>query len=454
MNKFTATLLLALSSSLFTLCEAQDINTFAGTGTGGYNGDNIQATAAEVNTPSDMATDKAGNVYIADFLNNRIRLVTISTGIITTFAGDGTGGYGGDNIQATASEVSEPTGIVVDTMGNVYIADYQNQRVRKVVISTGIITTVAGTGTTGYNGDDMAATAAELSDPEGVSTDDSGNVYIADTYNYRIRKICVKTGIITTVVGNGTNGYSGDAGQATAAEIGHTEKIKSDGAGDLYVPDEDNDRVRAVPLSTGIINTIAGNGIGGFSGNGGQATAAEISGPEGVTLDALGNVYFAEINNNVVREVNMTSGILTRIAGIHFNGYYGDGGPAIDAEISAPVGLHIDNMGNMYLADNGNQRYRVISPIETGIPGVINLAEVNVFPNPNAGMFTVQMPGGGYTSIKIYDELGREVYTQLLDASLQDKTLELNLSNQMNGVYFMQIITQKGTISKRIIITK
>ncbi len=203
----------------FHFSSAQIINTFAGTGTGGYNGDNIQATDAQVNTPSDMATDKAGNVYICDFLNSRIRMVDASTGIITTFAGTGSGGYNGDNIAATAANVNIPTGIAVDTMGNVYIADYQNHRVRKVPISTGIITTVAGDGTGAYNGDNIAATSAELQDPEGVSTDDSGNVYIADTYNYRIRKICVKTGIITTVAGNGTDSYSGDGGPATAAEI-------------------------------------------------------------------------------------------------------------------------------------------------------------------------------------------------------------------------------------------
>lgn len=454
MKKITALSLLALSSSIFTFCSAQIITTFAGTGTGGYNGDNIQATAAEVNTPSDMATDNAGNIYIADFLNNRIRLVTVSTGIITTFAGTGTGGYNGDNIQATTAELTEPTGIAVDTLGNVYIADYINYRIRKVVISTGIITTVAGTGTLGYNGDDIAATAAELQDPEGVSTDDSGNVYIADTYNYRIRKICVKTGIITTVVGNGVNSYSGDGGPATACEIGHTEKIKSDGAGNLIVPDENNERVRYVDLATGIITTVAGTGTAGYTGNGGPATAAKISGPEGVTVDALGNIYFAEIGNAVVREVNISSGKITRVVGDHVNGYYGDGGLAVDAEISAPVGLHLDKMGNMYLADNGNQRYRIISPIDTRVPDITSGGNVEVYPNPNGGSMTVILPGGGYNSIKVFDALGRIVYTQMLDATQQDRALQLNVGNISNGIYIMQINTQKGNIGKRIVIAK
>lgn len=150
----------------------------------------------------------------------------------------------------------------------------------------------------------------------------------------------------------------------------------------------------------------------------------------------------------------MTTGVITRVVGDHVNGYYGDGGLAIDAEISAPVGLHLDNMGNMYLADNGNQRYRKISPIETGVPEITSAEEVNVYPNPNGGSMTVELPGGGYNSIKIYDAIGRIVYSQLLDANQQDRTLQLNVGNISNGIYIMQINTQKGNIGKRIVIAK
>ncbi|HTB32331.1 MAG TPA: T9SS type A sorting domain-containing protein [Bacteroidia bacterium] len=436
------------------LCEAQIITTIAGTGTGGYNGDNIQATAAEVNTPSDMSTDKAGNVYICDFLNNRIRRVDAITGIITTYAGTGTAGYNGDNIAATAAEIFEPTGIAVDTSGNVFIADYQNHRARRVDHLTQIMTTVAGTGTGAYNGDNIAATSAELQDPEGVSTDDSGNVYIADTYNYRIRKIITKTGIITTVAGNGVLGYSGDGGSAVLAEINHVEKVKAGPNGDVYIPEEVNYRIRYVDYNTGIITTIGGNGMYGFSGNGGQATAAEIAGPEGITLDALGNVYFADISNNWVQKIDISSGVITRVAGLHVGGYSGDGGPALMAELRAPVGLHIDNMGNMYIADNGNQRYRKVSSITTGIPSVSNLDEVAVYPVPNSGSMTVQLPGSGYKLLKVYDAIGREVYAQLLDASKPDITLNINLGNVSNGIYIMQIITNTGTLGKRIVIAK
>ncbi len=446
--------LLYFSFFIFHFSFAQTINTIAGTGTGGYNGDNIQATAAEVFVPSDVATDKAGNVYIDDFLNNRIRFIDISTGIISTIVGTGGGGYNGDNIAATAATINEPTGVALDTSGNIFIADYQNHRIRRVDAVTRIITTIAGDGTGAYNGDNIAATAAELQDPEGVSTDDSGNVYIADTYNYRIRKICVKTGIITTVAGNGVMSYSGDGGMATAAEINHTEKIKSDHIGNLYVPDESNSRVRYVDVSTGMITTVAGNGVSGLYGNGGPATAAEIASPEGVTLDASGNMYFADISNDIVQMVDKSTGIISRVVGIHINGFSGDGGPAINAEISAPVGLHIDNMGNMYLADNGNERYRKIAPISTGTVPIYSIEEVNVYPVPNSGQMTVELPGTGYKTIKVYDVLGKEVYTQLLNVSASDKTLEINLGNAPNGIYIMQIATEKGNIGKRIVISR
>ncbi len=222
----------------------------------------------------------------------------------------------------------------------------------------------------------------------------------------------------------------------------------------LYIQDEDNYRIRYADLSTGIITTIAGNGVSGFFGNGGLATNAELGGPEGVTLDAVGNMYFADINNQEVQMVNKSTGIISRVAGIHLAGYSGDGGPAINAEIRSPVGLHIDNMGNMYLADNGNQRYRKISPISTDIPDLTNVDDVTVYPVPNSGKMTVDLPGGGYNAIRVYDAVGRIIYSQTLDENQQNQTLNLNIGNVPNGIYVMQICTQKRNIGKRIVITK
>jgi trimeric autotransporter adhesin len=446
--------LLALSSSLFTLSEAQTISTFAGTGGTGYNGDNIQATAAEFFVPEDVAVDDSGNVYVADLLNNRIRKITAATGIITTVAGNGTAGHSGDGGPATAAEIDEPSGVCVDTAFNIYIADYQSNKVRKVNKRTGIITTIAGTGGNGYNGDNIQATSAELSNDEDIAVDDSGNVYIMDTGNYRIRKVSKTTGIITTLAGNGVNSYSGDGGPATAAEMGHAELLVSDAIGNIYFGDEDNDRVRYINKSTGIITTVCGNGTASFSGEGGPATAAEISGPEGTTLDAAGNLYFADIGDNHALTVNKTSGIMTDAAGDGTNGFFGDGGPATNAELAAPTGIAMDKFGNLYIADQGNGRIRKVSSFTTGIPSINTITEVIIYPVPNSGSMNVQLPGGGYSSIKVYDALGREVYTKLLDAAQQDRTFDLNLGNVSNGIYIMQIISQKGITGKRIIIAK
>ncbi len=453
-KKITGILFFTLSSSFFTgLCFAQTITTFAGTGGTGYNGDNIQATAAEFFVPEDVAVDKLGNVYVADLLNNRIRKIDATTGIITTVAGNGSAGFYGDGGQATAAEINEPSGVVIDSSFNIFIADYQNSRVRRVDNATGIITTIAGTSSAGYNGDGIQATGAELYNDEDVAADDSGNVYIMDTGNYRIRKITTRTGIITTIAGIGTYGYNGDGGLATAAEINHAELLTSDKTGNIYFGDEENSRVRYIDKSTGIISTICGNGVPSFFGDGGPATAAEIHYPEGTTVDATGNVYFADISDYHAQMINKTTGIMTTAAGDGAGGFFGDGGPATDAELASPTGIAIDTKGNLYIADQGNGRIRKVSSITTEVALIIANQQVNVFPNPNIGTFTLQLSGGGYNSVKVYDELGRVVYSKLLEASQADRTLELNL-DAPNGIYIIQINSEKGSIGKRIVITK
>jgi type IX secretion system substrate protein/SdrD B-like protein/NHL repeat-containing protein len=361
-------LLLIICSALALNTNAQIITTIAGNGTAGYAGDGGQATAAELYDSYGVAIDAAGNVYIADTENHRVRKVT-TTGIISTFAGNGTGGYSGDGGQATAAELKDPNGVAFDAAGNVYIADTYNHRIRKVN-TAGIISTVVGTGTAGFSGDGGQATSAELNYPQGVALDAAGNLFIPDQNNNRIRKVITSTGIISTYAGNGTLGYSGDGGQATAAEINGPQGVALDAVGNLFIADEDNNRIRMVNTA-GIISTFAGNGTASFSGDGGQATAAELDVTEAVALDAAGNLYITDHNNNRIRKVITSTGIITTIAGDGTQGYTGDGGNATAAELNQPTGIALDNVGNLYISDNGNNLIRFVCNTSDNVSGII-----------------------------------------------------------------------------------
>jgi len=337
------------------------ITTISGDGAFGYTGDGGAATAAELYYPYGVAVDGSGNIYIADQSNNCIRKVNTS-GVITTIAGNGTPGYSGDGGAATAAELSYPTGVAVDGSGNIYIADYGNSRLRKVN-SSGVITTFAGNGTIGYSGDGGAATAAELYYPYGVAVDGSGNLYIADQYNNRIRKVNT-SGVITTIAGNGTYGYGGDGGAATAAELGGPTGVAVDGSGNIYIADYGYSRIRKVNTS-GVITTLAGNGTAAYSGDGGAATAAELAYPYGVAVDESGNIYIADYGNCRIRKVN-SSGVITTLAGNGTPGYTGDGGAATAAELNAPMGVAVDGSGNiLYIADCSNNRLRRVTNVPT-----------------------------------------------------------------------------------------
>ena len=339
------------------------INTFAGGGSGGYPDDGVTATSAELSYPASVAVDTNGNVYIADEAGDRIRKVTKSTGIISTIAGNGTQGYSGDGGAATSAELSLPDGVAVDTSGNVYIADFGNKRIRKVT-TAGIISTVAGNGTAGYSGDGGAATSAEISAPGGVAVDTSGNIYIADQSNNRIRKV-TSAGIISTVAGNGTAGFSGDGGAATNAEIQTPMGVAVDAAGNVYISDTYNARVRKV-TSGGTISTVAGNGTFGESGDGGAAINAEFYYSHQIAVDSAGNLYITDPGihstvNNRVRRVN-AAGIISTVAGTGTVGFSGDGGPASSAKLSGPYGVAVGLDGAIYIGDSGNERVRIVGP--------------------------------------------------------------------------------------------
>jgi trimeric autotransporter adhesin len=317
-----------------------------------------------VNRAFGVAVDTSGNIYIADTYNNRIRLVTKSTGIITTVAGDGTQGFGGDGGLATSARFDLPHGIAVDASGNIYIADYNNDRIRVVTRGTGIITTVAGDGTEGYSGDGGQATSTGLTKPSLIAVDTSGNIYIADSYSGRVRMVTKSTGIITTVVGDGTRGHKGDGGLATSAGLYNPHGVAVDASGNIYIAD--SFRIRMVTKSTGIITTVAGYGTQGYSGDGGPATSASLMYLWGVAVDASGNIYIADTNNDRIRVVTKSTGIITTVAGGGVKGdvvSLGDGGQATSAYVYAPRGIAVDASGNIYIATPEYHRIRHVNPM-------------------------------------------------------------------------------------------
>ena len=332
------------------------ITTIAGTGEQGYSGDNGPAVEAQLAYPQRVAVDGNGNLYIADWGNNRIRRVD-ANGTITTIAGTGGSGFSGDGGPAVAAQLKLPQGVAVDGTGNLYIADTDNHRIRQVVPS-GTITTIAGTGGSGYSGDGGPAAVAQLNSPSGVAVDGAGNLYIADTENHRIRRMN-SSGTITTVAGTGM-GFSGDGGPAIAAQLNTPAGVAVDGAGNVYIADYYNRRIRRVDAS-GIIATIAGTGRRGFSGDGGLAVVAQLGNPRGVAVDGAGNVYIADFFNGRIRRVDAL-GIITTIAGSEGQGNHGDGGPAVQARLGSPEGVAVDRAGNLYIA---HHRIRRVDPLGT-----------------------------------------------------------------------------------------
>jgi len=391
MNKYLFVLLTGFTAlwSGTSLCHAQSgiIFTISGNGTPGYYGDALPATTAILHDPDGVAIDAAGNIYFADYSNYRVRKIS-PAGIMSTVAGNGTIGFSGDGFAATNAQLNRVTSVAVDGIGNIFIADGDNNCIRKVN-TAGIITTVAGVGgSTGSSGDGFPATNALMNGTYGVAADHSGNIYIGDYNNSRIRKVN-PAGIITTIAGTGIPGFSGDGFAATSANIHFPYSVAADTLGNVFFTDRANQRVRKINAG-GIISTVAGNGSPGYSGDGAAATLAQLNDPTSVSVDAAGNLYISEYANNVVRKVN-TASIISTLAGTGSPGFSGDGGYATACKFNEASGLAVDSYGNIVISDQLNQRLRKITPS-------ITVTGLNILCAGATISLADSTPGGTWTS--------------------------------------------------------
>lgn len=413
------------------------IATVAGSGEAGYNGDEIPATFSIIYNPVDVVVDGEGNFLIADQDNHRIRKVDIY-GVITTVAGTGVAGFSGDGGAATAAQINSPTDLALDTDGNLYIADRYNHRIRKVDRS-GIITTVAGAGP-GFNGDGGPATSALLRSPSGVAVDGAGNIFIADVWNSRIRKVD-GNGIISTVAGTGVDGFSGDGGDSYSAQLNGPMDVAVDGSGNIFIAEVNNQRIRKIDAS-GKISTVAGNGQPGFNGEEGVATSVKLYSPHGVEVDNAGNFYIADWSSNRIRKVDQ-NGMMTTVAGsgpVVFGtgsgAFGGDGGPATSALLHHPEGVAVDAAGNIYIADTRNYRIRMV-----GCSVSFDQSVINANTDLSAISFTFRGAevGATYTYAINSDKGGSEVLGSVSISSANQQLSGVDVNGLQDGTLLLKV---------------
>ncbi|HTB32456.1 MAG TPA: T9SS type A sorting domain-containing protein [Bacteroidia bacterium] len=387
------------------------------------------ATNTHLANPTAVYADNTGNIYISDWGNNKLRVVN-SNGVISTLAGIGVNGYSGDGGPSTAAELCGPMGIFADASHNVYMADIGNGRIRKIDTS-GIISSIAGNGAYGFSGDGGSALNAEFEDPAGICGDKSGNIYVADEFNNRVRKIS-KSGIISTVAGSASRGYSGDGGPATGAELYYPSSVAVDDSNNIFIADESNNAIRKVN-SSGIIFTIAGNGIGGFTGDGGPSNTAELFNAAGVGVDNSGNIYITDGFNERTRKIT-PDGKISTIAGTGLAGYSASFDVAIHATLYDPVCIMADTSGNLYFANIFNNLVQKLSvaPTNEYTPPLFK-----IYPNPNLGIFTVDIENNTPDlTLEVYNILGQHVSTKSLIAG----ETQIDLRGSPKGIYLYRII--------------
>ena len=412
----------AVTLAFCAAAQQYTITTIGGNGSPGYvDGPEV---GSQFDIPAAVAVDTKGNIYIADSVNHRVRM--ISGGTISTVAGTGTPGYAGDGGQATSAELDYPAGVAVDSSGNLFISDMKNQVIRKVN-SSGVISTYAGNQALGFGfgSDNVLATTGQLYNPLGLAVDSAGNLYIADSHVGAdtaglVRKVTASTGIISTVVGLGI----------TAGLLVNPEAVALDPAGNIYISDPEQHVV--AKFSAGVLKLdFAGTGYSGFAGDGGPAENAKVGDPIGVAADAAGNVYIADSTNNRIRRVAL-DGTISTIAGVTKFGYSGDGGPALEAQLWSPRGVAVDAGGNIYIADTENDTIRQLTPATPAITAVTNAAsyQAQVSPGALATVFGTGLSNATYTANAPYP-------TSLGGAGLGGEGVSVSVNGQAAPVFFV-----------------
>jgi streptogramin lyase len=332
--------------------------TFAGTGTKGFSGGGGPAVKAQLNDPTGIERGPDGTLYICDTANHRIRKVT-RDGNITTVAGTGEAGWSGDGGPAIAAKLNEPYEVRLDKGGNIFWVERLSHTVRKCDAKTGLISTVAGNGTAGFSGDDGPATKAQLSEPHSIGFDKTGNLYIADVRNHRIRKVDMKAGMISTFAGTGERKPTPDGARFADAPLHGPRALDFDQIGNLWLALREGNAILKLDLAKGTVHHIAGNGIKGFTGNGGPAKESSLNGPKGLSVAPNGNVYIADTENHAIRMIDVRNRTIHLVAG---TGTRGDGpeGDPVKSQLDRPHGVFVDKDGSVFIGDSETHRIRVI----------------------------------------------------------------------------------------------
>ncbi|MDH5413221.1 MAG: T9SS type A sorting domain-containing protein [Flavobacteriaceae bacterium] len=423
---------------LFMICtylvQGQIITTIAGTGSSGFSGDGEIATSARLNLPFNITFDKSDNIYIADTYNNSIRKIDSETGIISTIIGTAD--------KKLVSELKTPTGLTFDNYQNLYIADLANLRIRKVNLETGSRMTLVGQ----RSETEAPNINASLGGPFNVVFDKIGNLYISINGDSKVSKVDFSTGKISTVAGTGVAGFSGDGVLAKESQLSNPTGLALDGKGNLFISDSGNERIRKVDLSTGIISTVAGTGVTGFSGDGFEATKTQLSNPLGLAVDKQGDLYVVDRGNNRVRKINMSTGIITTIAGTGEEGYSGDGDLARNAKLSNPTGLAFNNQGDLFVVDRGNNRIRKISGLTSNAEELELASNLLVYPNPSTDKITIELKNNlELNRATLFDIRGKQVKVQMTDKTL-------NVSRLPRGIYVLRLETSKGAFEQKVVL--